>query len=205
MSTNRDTVTLPILPWSAVLFPGAHQTLSIVNPHQRTMIADVTQRDTGFVVCLSRSPAPTANTEWSEPVSAGTVARVLDITDNTSFLNVQAVGISRVSLLSFRLVQDTLIGQFRFMPDSDETVPNPLIDEAHALGSEVWSVVRADDSRPILPRTPETLSYWIAAHVPMPVATQEELLEVRSTRSRLAKEISLLRGLMDGLRTEHSG
>ncbi len=203
MPTNRDTLSLPILPWSGVLFPGMRLDLTMDGPLGQAMIADASLRDTGVVVCLARSTSG-SSTAWPEPVSIGTVARVLDYPHNTTPLTVQMVGISRVSLLSFRLVHETLVGQFRFMPDSEDTIPNPLVDEAQALGSEVWSIVRSETSHPLLPQTPEALSYWIAAHIPIPTATRQELLEIRSTRGRLAKEIALLRTMMDGLRTEHS-
>lgn len=203
MPTNRDTLSLPILPWTGVLFPGMRLTLTIDGPLGQAMIAEASLRDTGVVVCLARS-APETGAAWPEPLSIGTVARVLDYPQHTSPQSVVVVGISRVSLLSFRLVHETLVGQFRFMPDSEDTIPNPLVDEAQALGSEMWSIMRSESTRPLLPQTPEALSYWIAAHIPVPTATRQELLEIRSTRGRLAKEITLLRTMMDGLRTEHS-
>ncbi len=205
MSTHRDVVTLPILPWSGVLFPGTRMSLSVPEPRHRAMIMEASQRDTGFVLSLSRHANGTELSSWSEPQSIGTVARVLSTTDSANRLYVELVGVSRVSLLSFRLVQETLVGQFRFMPDTEETVPGPLIDEAHALGSEIWGLGRALDTHPVIPKMPEMLSYWIAATVRAPIATQQELLEIRSTRGRLAKEIAILRNQMDRIRAEHSG
>lgn len=205
MPTHREVVTLPILPWSGVLFPGTRMNLSVPEPRHRAMIMEASERDTGFVLSLNRHTNETENSSWAEPHSIGTVARVLNTADSANRLYVELVGVSRVSLLLFRLVQETLVGQFRFMPDTEETVPGPLIDEAHALGSEIWGLGHALATHPIIPKTPEPLSYWIAATLKASISTQQELLEIRSTRGRLAKEIAILRTQMDSVRAEHSG
>lgn len=202
MATNRDTINLPILPINTVLFPGNHVTIPALESH-RLLIESAQHSDTNFATALFRTVSD--NSSIQEPMPIATVARIIDAPQNSEENSVRIMGISRVSLLSYRHVGASLVGQFRFMPDIEDPIPTPLNDEARALGSELWGMVTAHHSHPHLPESAETLSYWIASHLPIAPSDQQELLEIRSTRARLAKEISFLRNLLDTYRSTQSG
>ncbi|MCY0907453.1 LON peptidase substrate-binding domain-containing protein [Sulfobacillus sp. hq2] len=195
---------MPILPIKGILFPGAKTKMVIDDSSYKAMISYCIQQDTGLCVCMERRAQESGTTaEAAEPSNIGTSARILQVSemDNGS-LHVELAGISRISLLSYRHGSRYMVGQFKYLPDLDDSVPPPLIDEALALSSEIWSFISPTQARPQIPTEPEALSYWIAAHVPFSVAAQQELLELRTTRTRLSKEVSLVRHLIDRIRSE---
>lgn len=200
MPTSRDTVSFPILPIDAVLFPGMPLTLELSEQTYQLL-----RRCADFDLPLAISPARSTDVDsWPEPSAVATSARVMEIgpsTDGHALL----MGVARLNLLSYRNNGRHLVGQFRYLTDSDDTVPTPLIDEARALGSELWALMTPHTTHPVLPFVAQSLSYWIAAHIPLSQTVRQELLEIRSTRSRMAKEIALMRSLLDELQAEQSG
>ncbi len=206
MPASRETISMPILPIKGILFPGAKTQLRIENPAHKLMITYCIQQDTALCVCKERVGDDLQSTDHDiEPSNIGTSARVLQEQEaDDGAMELELTGISRISLLSYRHGNKYMVGQFKYLPDLDDSVPALLIDEATALSSEIWSFIQSERTRPQLPTEPEALSYWIAAHVPLPVDSQQELLELRTTRTRLAKEVSILRMLMDRIRTEQT-
>lgn len=204
LPTGRDTVTLPIIALPQVLFPGVQSVFEITDDSVRRLVKESVEQDSAIAVVLERPAAEAGN--FKEPYSIGTSARPIQLyPSETGPTRVSMVGVTRISLLSYRQNGQILVGQFRFLLDSEDPVPVPLADEARALGSELWSLLAPRQSHPILPSTAQMLSYWVAAHIPLSVAAQQELLEIRSTRARLAKEISIMRTILDGSRAEQSG
>ncbi|OLZ09566.1 LON peptidase substrate-binding domain-containing protein [Sulfobacillus thermosulfidooxidans] len=206
MPASRETISMPILPIKGILFPGAKTRLRIQDPAHKLMVNYCIQQDTALCVCKERvSDDSRSNAQEIEPSNIGTSARILQAQDvEDGSMDLELTGISRISLLSYRHGNKYMVGQFKYLPDLDDSVPTLLIDEAIALSSEIWSFVTTERTRPQLPTEPEALSYWIAAHVPLTVEAQQELLELRTTRTRLAKEVSILRSLMDHMRTEQT-
>ncbi len=207
MPASRESVSMPILPIKGILFPGAKTNMVIEDSSYKVMISYCIQQDTGLCVCMERPPQDSGSSlaNTAEPSNIGTSARILQVVElEGGRMRVELAGISRISLLSYRHGSRYMVGQFKYLPDLDDSVPAPLIDEALALSSEIWSFIGPNRSRPQIPSEPEALSYWIAAHVPFAVPSQQELLELRTTRTRLAKEVSLVRRLMDRLRSEQT-
>ncbi len=208
MPASRETINMPILPIQGILFPGSKTSLVIHDRSYKVMISYCIQQDTGLCVCIARPNQDmhgAANMALPEPSNIGTSARILQSADLAEGgIRLDLAGISRISLLSYRHGSKYMVGQFKYLPDLDDTVPTPLIDEANALTSEVWAFIANEKGRAKLPTEPEALSYWIASHIPASVEAQQELLELRTTRTRLAKEVSLLRTLMDRLRSEQT-
>jgi ATP-dependent Lon protease len=194
---NRDVIVLPLLVVPAVLFPGVRLQVALAQADDVALVSEAIHHDSAFVV-VSQRPN-------QEPFPVGTTARVIDIDADGNPPMAWVAGIQRVTLLSYRHQGTRLIGQFRHAAEQEENVPQPLAEEAWALGSELWGAVSASGARAPLPQNVVGLSYWIAAHVPLSVHVRQELLEISSTRARLAKEISLMRTLLDGFRAEHSG
>ncbi|MBX5466705.1 MAG: LON peptidase substrate-binding domain-containing protein [Firmicutes bacterium] len=198
MPVSRETITLPIYAAQAVIFPGMRVPLaedSTLPP----VLFEAMRQDLPVAVALARRPHP----EGPElPHTIATIARVVHGTLERTSSPLALIGISRVHLLSYRHGDRYLVGQARFLPDLDEPVSPLLVEEARALGSELWSVVDLGIPHPVLPRHPEAVSYWIAQHLPLGPEERQELLELRTTQARLAKEVALLRGLLDSYRSE---
>lgn len=198
MHHGRDTITLPLLTSRAVIFPGVASRIELSNPQQADLIQRMAQLDQNLALSWNEEMA-------HDPAGIATTARVVSQASHEAPQHtVTVVGVQRIALLSWRHERGVLRAQCRYLPDIEDQVPIPLVDEAKALGSELWGLLRCVDRHPRLPVGPERLSYWIAAHVPVTPSTQQELLELKSTRTRLAKEITLMRMMLDGYRTEHS-
>lgn len=194
---SRDTFTMSLLPIQQVVFPGI---ISIVPLKPKT--AGAAAR---LAVAQDHSLVFTLERHDREPATVATTGRVLDMTELPDGWQLTVAGIQRAHMISYRHQGSSLVGQFRYASDAEETTPQLLLEEAWALASELWATVNDDGAHVSLPQTAPLLSYWIAAHVPLNAATQQELLEIPTSRGRLAKEISLMRTLLDGLRAEHSG
>lgn len=193
---SRDTFTMALLPIASVLFPGV---VSVVAIHPKGAAAAarlaVTQ-DHCLVFAMERKDR--------EPANVATIGRIIDMMESPDGWHLSVAGIQRAHILSYRHQGSSLVGQFRYAQEAEEAIPPILFEEAWALASELWATVNSEKPRASLPQSAQLLSYWIAAHVPLNASTQQELLEIPTSRGRLAKEISLMRILLDGLRTERS-
>ena len=194
---SRDTFSMTLLPVGQVVFPGIVSTVGIRSKSLGTVARVAVSQDHSLVFALERHD--------HEPCTMATTGRVLEMTDVGDGWRGMVAGIQRAHVLQYRRQGSALVGQFRYVSEAEETIPPLLLEEAWALASELSAMVEGHGAATGLPQTPALLSFWIAAHVPLNAATQQELLEISTTRSRLAKEISLMRTLLDGLRTEHSG
>lgn len=205
MPVGRDTISLPLFPLNAVLYPGMRLPLQIFEERQRRLVKDCLERDIAFGVAYIRQGDQTGQ---AEPHSIGTTARIIQSTvlDDGRY-NITVVGVGRFHLLSYRHNGHYLVGQARFLPDLEEEVPRPLIDEAASLGSEYWSIGHGREEtqgHPVVPSNPEALSYWIAQYLPLSLPEHQEMLEIRTTIARLSKEVAILRTILDTLRSEQS-
>lgn len=198
---SRETISVPIFPLPLVCFPGMQVPLQRLGATVQQAMEDLIQQDMPLAVSF-RQPSRDSGT-GDEPHAIGTVARIvggpgMDYS-NLNYL----VGIARIHLLSYRRDQRHLTGQARFLPDVDEPVPAMLVDEAKACISELWSAFMSEHRMRTFPKEAEAVSYWIARYLPVNEEQQQELLELRTTTTRLAKEVAILRSLLDSLRSEH--
>jgi ATP-dependent Lon protease len=193
----RDTFTMTLLPIAQVVFPGIVSTVTLKPKSAGNAARAAVSQDHSVVFAWERHDR--------EPATVATTGRVLEMTEAPDGWQLIIAGIQRAHMINYRHQGSALVGQFRYASDAEETIPPLLLEEAWALASELSSMIDERSSYAGLPQTPALLSYWIAAHVPLSAPTRQELLEVPTTRGRLATEISLMRTLLDGLRTEHSG
>lgn len=193
----RDTFTMTLLPTTEVVFPGIVSAVSLTSKAAGSAARAAVSQDHSLVFAWERQDR--------EPATIATTGRVLELTEKPDSWQLLVAGIQRTHIINYRHQGSALVGQFRYASDAEETIPPLLLEEAWALASELSSMIAEATPHTGLPQTPALLSYWTAAHVPLSAATRQELLEVPTTRGRLAKEISLMRTLLDGLRTEHSG
>lgn len=194
---NRDTFTMTLVAVPQVVFPGIISTMSVKPKIAGQAVRLAVTQDHSMVFAWERRDR--------EPATIATVGRVLELEETSDAWRMTVAGIQRAHILQYRHQGSAMIGQFRYTSDAEESIPPLLIEEAWALASELSSLVQDPPQRgSSLPQSPAPLSYWVAAHVPLSAPTQQELLEIPTTRGRLAKEISLMRTLLDGLRAEHS-
>ena len=193
---TRESFTMGLVPVGHVVFPGIVSSVLVRARGHRGAVKRAANEDHSMVFSLERPD--------HEPSTVAATGRILDLTEENDGLILRVAGIQRVHLISYFHEGTALKGKFRYASDDEENIPPLLIEEAWALASELWAMVQEPGARSDLPSAPPLLSYWVAAHVPLNAATRQELLEIPTSRGRLAKEISLMRTLLDGLRTQHS-
>jgi Lon protease-like protein len=208
MPQGRETVKLPVFPIHGVLFPAMRLNIRVAHSHYQASLEDLVRTDATLSVSLLRHPRDGAEVS-SDPHLIGTTARILDVTRiNNDSDEVVLIGISRIHLLSYRHNGRHLVGQARYLPDLNESVPSLLLEEARALGSELWSTMPTASRPPGMaqpvPKEAEALSYWVAQNLPIGCDDRQELLELRTTSTRLSKEVGHMRVILDALRSEPS-
>lgn len=193
----RDTFTMSVLAVPEVIFPGIVSSVTICPRSAGAAARVAASQDQSLVLAWSRHDRP--------PATIATTGRLLSLTEIPDGWQVVVAGIQRVEILTCRHQGTHLMGHCRYISDQEESIPVLLAEESWALASELWATVHDVGTATVLPQNAHLLAYWIGAHMPLSAPTRQELLELPTTRSRLAKEVSLMRTLLDGLRTEHQG
>jgi len=191
----------PIFPLNTVLFPQARMPLYIFEPRYREMIERCVDDDLAFGVMLIKD-----GTEVGAPAtphSIGTVARIVEVAraaDGT--MNIGIMGITRFKLLEPSTQRAYLTGKIQVMPD--ENVDLAKIEftarrTEHAFKEYVKKIksisemeeADSDDSFE-LPKDPVHLSYLIAANLPISNPDRQSLLEAKTLKDRMQREIMFL-------------
>jgi ATP-dependent Lon protease len=193
---TRETFTMPLVLVQQVVFPGIVSSVTLRPKGASSSVRIASAQDHSLVFAFERHD--------QEPSTVVTTGRLVEVVESHDNWQLEVAGIQRAHVLSYRHQGHGLVGQFRYVSDAEESIPPLLMEEAWALASELSAMVSPQGGHLALPQTPDLLSYWVAAHIPLNAMTQQELLEIPTSRGRLAKEISLMRTLLDGLRTEHS-
>ncbi|CAN5663424.1 LON peptidase substrate-binding domain-containing protein [soil metagenome] len=190
---------LPLFPLNGiVLFPGSLLPLHIFEPKYRSMLEDVIQGDRRFGVINVSNDDVTAD--------VGCIAEIVQVEkfgDGSS--NIISVGVERfkvvrkleTSLYPRAFTQIVKENASSTELETDLTkVASLLTDVFHLMGR----LNRAPADASLLPKDPKVLSFWIASWLPTLPETKQSLLEIRDTKVRLAREISILDDFRNQLR-----
>ena len=187
---------LPLFPLpEVVLFPQEYLPLHIFETRYRVMLQSVLKSDSRFGVvrwdpatkkmadvgcCAEIIKHQTSKDGRSNIVTIGQQRfRILEIISETPYLN---------ALVSW--VDDEQISDQTKIEELKESVAIALKDVVSLTSKLTESEKTLPDSLPDIPRE---LSFWIAAHLGGPVATeQQHLLELTNTYHRLEREYELL-------------
>ena len=187
---------LPLFPLpEVVLFPQEYLPLHIFETRYRVMIQSVLKSDSRFGVvrwdpiekkmanvgcCAEIIKHQTSQDGRSNIVTLGQQRfRILEIISETPFIN---------ALVSW--VDDDQISDQKKLLELKDSVAIALKDVVSLTSKLTDSEKVLPDS---LPKIPRELSFWIAAHLGGPVASeQQNLLEVTNTYNRLEREYELL-------------
>jgi Lon protease-like protein len=188
----RGVRELPLFPLPVVLFPGMPMPLHIFEPRYRTMLSDISARDSLFG--LSYFDATSSN---SEIPPAGHIGCVAEVTETQSLpdgrSNVLAVGVIRYEVEDYVEREDPyLVVRVNFFEDEDDPGQKVLTSsrDVAAMFMRVANSIRIiNDERGNLPdisdTEPQRLSFLVAAAMELEVEMKQELLELRSTSERL--------------------
>ena len=187
---------LPLFPLpEVVLFPQEYLPLHIFETRYRVMLQSVLKSDSRFGVvrwdpiakkmadvgcCAEIIKHQTSQDGRSNIVTIGQQRfRILEIISETPFIN---------ALVSW--VDDEQISDQTKLLELKDSVAIALKDVVSLTSKLTESEKELPDSLPDIPRE---LSFWIAAHLGGPVASeQQNLLELTNTFHRLEREYELL-------------
>ncbi len=200
---------IPIFPLNVILFPGMQLPLHIFEPRYQLMVrrcldGDYLDAPKAFGVSLI-----VAGREGESQTIPAPVGCLADITQSTPLpdgrINLMCVGRRRFEISTLREEDDYLIGNVNWLDDergeavnvrdnsleaqrTRSALENYLAAVAQNAGSVAPDVMRLE-----IPDSPEELSMWVAALLPLSAHEKQPLLETTSTLSRLQQEYSLLR------------
>ncbi|MEP6921381.1 MAG: LON peptidase substrate-binding domain-containing protein [bacterium] len=199
MDRVRGVRELPLFPLPLVLFPGVPLPLHIFEPRYLQMLNDVRASNNFFG--LSYFDPSESERELPPPGHIGCVAEVGEsqpLPDGRS--NILTVGLIRYRVEDYVERGDPyLVGRVSFFEDEEED--ESLIGESSREVADTFTrIARAvriiNDERTNLPdisdTDPQRLSFLVAAAIEIDTDVKQELLELRSTSTRLERLSELL-------------
>ena len=201
---SRQQRALPLFPLSVVFFPNAVLPVHVFEDRYKLMVQQCLDADSQFGVVLIRSGSEVG--EPAEPHSTGTLGRIVrvDPLDDGRML-VSVAGEERFRIVEITQRQPFLMGQVEVLEeDVDVTLPAKDMEAIQAavtrhirllLGLRGGWVREAS-----MPKSPVSLSYFIASLLQSGLAEKQALLEETSTLRRLETEMRLLESEAKALR-----
>ncbi len=201
-----ETRRIPLFPLNVVLFPGMLLPLHIFEPRYREMVRDCLNADRRFGVCLIASGEEVGGP--AEPCRVGTLCEILQVTPaegenqeaveiTAGRMNLLTVGRERFEVLALHHTAPYLEADIRLLPDDpQDSGPEELAAAVHAAASDLLNELLAlqgeTRQKVQLPGDPEALSHAVAAILPSPLPVRQQLLEMRTARERLSRQLELL-------------
>lgn len=199
MDKVRDVTELPVFPLPVVLFPGVPLPLHIFEPRYRRMLQDIRVTNNLFGVA---NFDPTTATLEAPP--KGHIGCVAEVTETQTFpdgrSNILTVGVVRYRIDSYIERGDPyLVAKVSYFEDDDEdeaTLAGLTKEVADDFTRIAQAVRTINDERTNLPdisnTEPQRLSFLVAAAMEIDADVKQEMLELRSTFTRLERLRSML-------------
>ncbi len=190
---------LPLFPLRGiVLFPGSLLPLHIFEPKYRSMLEDVIARDRRFGVINVSSDDVMAD--------VGCIAEIVQVEKfGDGMSNIITVGVERFKVV--RKVETSLYPRALTQTVRENASSTELetdLTNVSVLLKDVFHFIsrlnRSPANASLLPKDPKNLSFWIASWLPTLPETKQSLLEMKDTKVRLAREISILDEFRNQLR-----
>ena len=190
---------LPLFPLPLVLMPNEVLPLHIFEPRYRQMLKDIELRKNLFGITLFEQEG--AILDRPKPGTVGCAAEVREtstLPDGRS--NILAAGVIRYRLVDYVETGDPyFVGEVEFFEDDpdDDSVVQPLADDVFDLFERIakaaFKLSGSRGSFPDIPKTPpEQLSFLVTAAFNLDNDIKYKMIEMTSTRERLAKLRSIL-------------
>lgn len=187
---------LPLFLLNAVLFPGAALPLRVFEPRYRQMVDFCMERDRTFGVLLIRWGQEVGGP--AEPFTVGTTARIEHIdnqADGASLL--LTVGVQRFRLLGMIDWQPFPLGAVEYLVEPEEpAVERELVVSVEQRALRCIQLLLALNGEWVrrwqFPGDGPTLSYLVAARLPLNLPTKQQPLEAPNAKRRLEQELPLL-------------
>lgn len=211
----EDLEEIPVFPLATVLFPGALLPLHIFEDRYKQMMRYAI--DNGGVFGLAyRSDSAIGRETPPEVGSIGCVAKINAVVPlEGGRMNIISTGVIRYRVLGLRQTTPFILARIESVTDDLEPGEdlNRTFDEIAETCRKFIEAAQALDepNAPVnqdLPEDPEAFSLMVASALPIDNDTKQALLEMTSTRLRLARlrsfVISALSAYSDRLRIQQS-
>jgi len=179
-------VRLPLFPLNVVLLPGADLPLHIFEPRYRQMVRECLDKQTPFGVLLAL-PNGIAGT--------GCTAEILEVTkrypDGRS--DILTVGRSPFRVVELFNQEPLLRGEVDFLEDRPLPTDPDLCRELNDLYETCHTLLFGDYPRDWCSDPESSISYVVAAKLPMDLLWKQRILELRSEAERRERLVAYLR------------
>ncbi len=197
----------PLFPLNTVLFPQARLPLYIFEPRYQEMINRCLEDDLAFGVLLIKE-----GSEVGAPViphEIGTVARIVDVARaEDGRMNISVMGVTRFKLVEQSTQRAYLTGKIQLLPDENLDLSKvefsarrtAQLFKDYVKKIQAISEMESEDDSFQLPKDPTHLSYLIASSLPISNPDRQSLLEAKTVKERLRREILFLERELNLLR-----
>ena len=195
------SISLPMFPLNAVVFPGVSLPLNVFEDRYRALVhhllrvEDPTERVFGSVGIREGYEVGDHGAQSLFRVGCRVRLTEVDARPDGTFLIV-AVGLDRIQLDRLDTSGPFPVGHVVEHPEHEANVPEELLEQARATFSAyraAISEIRHDPFEGRLPQDPTYLSWTLAACAPLPLQERQALLEAEDTAQRLHMVTDLLR------------
>jgi Lon protease-like protein len=204
-------VVLPLFPLGTVLFPGLVLPLHVFEERYLDLVRDLLElpeEERQFGVIAIREGREVGVDGTKALYEVGCTARVQELQSyDDGRYDLVTVGSQLFRLRELRTDRSYFTGEVDWMPDEigneaeaqvlDASVREVYLDYLQALGTASGQQIEAPD----LPADPLVLSHLVAATTLLDLADRQDLLDQPDGRTRLRRELSVLRREAGFLRT----
>lgn len=184
---------LPLFPLDVVLFPGTDLPLHIFEPRYKEMMAECLANKSAFGVirALERGIA-----------DIGCTAEIAKVTKEYSDgrMDLIARGRQRFEVLQLDRERSFLRAEVLVVPDDPADAASPERERAVRAHKEILSLAGVTLDAPSAEPEPGTLSFQLAASLPLELDFKQKLLSMLSERERIRALAEYLEGILPGLR-----
>lgn len=182
---------LPLFPLDVVLFPGTDLELHIFEPRYKEMMAE----------CLTnRSEFGVIRAQEQGIAEIGCTAEIARVTKEYSDgrMDLIARGRQRFEVLQVDRERSFLRAEILVVPDDPADAARPERERAVQAHKEILSLAGATFDASSAERG--TLSFQLAASLPLELDFKQKLLSMPSERERIHELAAYLEGILPGLR-----
>ncbi len=189
----------PLFPLNTVLFPQARLPLYIFESRYQEMINRCLEEDLAFGVLLIKEGSEVGAP--AVPHLIGTAARIVDVARaEDGRMNIGVMGITRFKLVEQFTQRAYMTGRIHLLPDENVDLGKveftaqrtARMFKEYVKRVQAISELDSENDSFQLPKDPTHLSYLIASNLPISNPDRQSLLEAKTVKDRLQREILFL-------------
>ena len=195
------SLTLPMFPLNAVVFPGVSVPLMVFEDRYRALVHhllrvdDPAERVFGSVGIREGYEVGEHGSQSLYRVGCRMQLTEVESHPDGTF-SIVGVGLDRIGLDRLETSGPFPVGHVTPRPEPERMVDDALLERARATFTAyraALAAIRADPFEGALPRDPSYLSWTLAACAPLPMPERQALLEADDAADRLRMVTDLLR------------